>query len=208
LADRHGPVIEWGSADRALGELGEGVENGDRCVVALFPAGALVAAIDGLGHGTEAATAANRAAQLLEAHPHESVLALIERCHEVLRRTRGAVISLASYDARQSSITWAGVGNVEAALMRVNRTEGRSHESLLARGGVVGYQLPPLRSFTIGLSRGDTLIMATDGIRGGFLADLDLTRGPQENADSILGRYGKGTDDALVVVARYLGDHS
>lgn len=205
MAGHEGPVIEWASAGRALGEFSEGLESGDRAVVALFQAGALVAAIDGLGHGTEAARAANQAARLLEEHPCDSVIALIEQCHEALRRTRGAVMSLASFDARDSSLTWAGVGNVEGVLVRMNSARDRARKGLLGRGGIVGYQLPPLRATKIALDRGDTLILATDGIRSGFSEAVDMNRCPQENAESILGGYGKGTDDALVVVAQYLG---
>ena len=50
-----------------------------------------------------------------------------------------------------------------------------------------------------------TLIFATDGIRGGFAEGLPTDATPQELADHILARHGKGTDDALVLVARYAG---
>ena len=49
---------------------------------------------------------------------------------------------------------------------------------------------------------GDTLILATDGIGTGFM-DQAPDAGPQQTADRILASFGKGTDDALVVVARY-----
>ena len=68
------------------------------------------------------------------------------------------------------------------------------------RGGVVGYQLPPLRAETLLVFPGDTLIMATDGIRGGFATGLAIEYGPQEIAESILARFAKGTDDAHIVV--------
>src|SRR6266700_7377551 len=125
VEDHRGALIEWGSAGRALGDANEGFESGDRHVVATFPDGALVAVIDGLGHGTEAARAAKAAVYLIEACPHESVVDLIQHCHEALRRTRGAVMSLASFDARTSSITWAGVGSVDSVLLRMNTTTGR-----------------------------------------------------------------------------------
>jgi hypothetical protein len=47
--------------------------------------------------------------------------------------------------------------------------------------------------------------MATDGIHSGFTAGLAIEHGPQEIAESILARSSRGTDDAHVVVARYLG---
>lgn len=195
------PLVEWGSAGVAL----EKEESGDVYVVAPFPDGVLVAVIDGLGHGAEAATAAREAARLLEAHAGETVSDLIRRCHEGLRRTRGAVMSLASFDSRSSSVTWIGVGNVEGVLVRADRAAEPSRESLAARGGVVGYQLPPLREAGRAVSSGDALILATDGIRSEFTAGLSVQDSPQDMAESIVARYAKASDDALVLVARYLG---
>jgi hypothetical protein len=191
-------VVEWGSAGAALER-----DSGDVHVVTGFPGGALVALVDGLGHGFEAAEAAQRAAAVLQAFAGEPVIALVERCHEALRKTRGAVMSVASFHGRDSSMTWVAVGNVEGVLVRARKTERR--QSLALRGGVVGYQLPALRASTLSVSRGDTLVLATDGIRSAFPADLTADGDPQAIADSILARYGRGTDDALVVVARYVG---
>ena len=195
-------VIEWGTAGQALGG---GQESGDFHVVVPFDGGVLVAVIDGLGHGPEAADAARAAARVLEGHVGEPVLALVARCHEELRRTRGAVMSLASFDARDSSMTAVGVGNVEVVLLRANPRAARPHEAILGRGGIVGYQLPPLRATALSVARDDTLIMTTDGIRSGFTTGLDVTRDPKELAASILAGYRTGSDDALVLVVRYRG---
>jgi phosphoserine phosphatase RsbX len=73
-------------------------------------------------------------------------------------------------------------------------------------GGVVGYQLPRLRPSEIPVAPGDTLILATDGVEHGFADGLDLLQPPQELADGILAGHGRGSDDALVLVARYLGE--
>jgi negative regulator of sigma-B (phosphoserine phosphatase) len=198
-------LIEWAAAGRALGQLDEGPESGDHHVVVPFPDGVLVAVMDGLGHGAEAARAARMAGDLIEAHAREPVIAVVERCHAGLRGTRGVVMSLAAFNARASSITWTGVGNVDVVLLRADRTLAPPREALISRGGIVGYQLPPLRERTVPVSRHDTLIMATDGIRSGFITGVDLKRGPRAIADSILIDYGRHSDDALVVVARYIG---
>ena len=50
--------------------------------------------------------------------------------------------------------------------------------------------------------------MATDGIHSGFTAGLAIEQSPQDIADVILARFARGTDDAHVVVARYLGGRS
>jgi serine phosphatase RsbU (regulator of sigma subunit) len=199
------PIIEWGLACRALGHEQGGSESGDLHVIAPFPQGVLVAVIDGLGHGAEAAVAARAAARILESDPAVPVGALVERCHEGLRRTRGAVMSLASFNSHDSSMTWLGIGNVEGVLLRANRAAARPREALATRGGVIGYQLPPFRPATLVVSPGDTLIMVTDGIRSGFTVDLPMPAGPQQQADAIMAAHRRESDDALVLVARYVG---
>jgi hypothetical protein len=193
-------TVEWGWAGAAL----EGDESGDLHVVAMFPRGALVAVIDGLGHGPEAALAAREAASILEEHAALSVRELVLRCHEGLRKTRGAVMSLASFDTRSSTIEWCGVGNVEGVLLRAGAA-GRGSEAIGTRGGVVGYRLPTLNVSTVTVSTGDLLVLATDGIQLGFSAAVDVDREPQVIADAVFARCAKGSDDALVLAVRYLG---
>jgi hypothetical protein len=129
----------------------------------------------------------------------------MQRCHSALRKTRGAVLTIASIDVATSLVTWLAVGNVEALLYRAARAGRPERESILHRGGVVGYQMPSLRAPTLSIARGDTLIFTTDGISSDFSPDSPLDGHPQGIADAILDRYGKQSDDALVLVARYLG---
>ena len=198
-------IIEWGNASLTL--AGE-VESGDKHVVKVFPHGALLAVMDGLGHGKEAAAAANLAARILQTANNESLISLLKRCHECLRSTRGVVISLAAFNAVEETMTWVGVGNVEGVLLRADPAVDPGYESLMLRNGVVGSRLPLLHASIVPVMRGDTLIFATDGIHREFTQRLALGDGPQQLADKILGRYAKRTDDALVLVARYVGEAS
>jgi hypothetical protein len=198
------PLLEWGVASQAL--PGEAV-CGDMHLVEPFPNGALVAAIDGVGHGVEAAAAAGVAVATLRAHAQEALLPLLQRCHETLRPTRGVVLTLASFNALDETITWVGVGSVEGVLLRAAGKTGSAHEEVVVYGGIVGLQLPPVRCAVTPVAPGDTLVLATDGIRSAFAEGLPLHDSPQRLADSILARDVKGTDDALVLVARYLGAH-
>jgi hypothetical protein len=193
-------VIDWGVAARPLhGEL----RSGDLHVVAPFPGGVLVGAVDGLGHGDEAADAADAVADVLSGSPAEPVVSLVRRCHEALRGTRGAAMSIASV-AGTGSVSWLGVGNVEAVLLR-NDSTTQARESLLLRGGVVGYRLPNLLVSTVSMGVRDLLILTTDGIARFSLDDLLLRDPPARIAAVILARFARATDDALVLVARFRG---
>ena len=197
-------VLDWGVATAALpGEA----ESGDLHLVRPAAGGALVAVVDGLGHGSEAATAARLAVAALASHAQESPLSLFEHCHRALKGTRGVVMSLASFRRGDASLTWLGVGNVEGVLLRAvaGADVARARSSLVTRGGIVGSELPRLQPEVLPLAAGDTLIFATDGIREGFVEGLPTDATPQQQADHILARHRKGTDDALVLIARYRG---
>lgn len=196
-------LIEWGVA--ASTQRGES-ECGDAWIVALFPEGALVGVVDGLGHGPEAAVAAHTAVAILKQHAHEPVTSLIERSHEACRPTRGVVLGVASFSTWGSVMTWGGVGNVEGVLFRSGSAGTPTHQWMTHPAGVVGYKLPRLRPFRVSISRGDTLVLATDGVFPRFADQgIGLDVPPQRVADQILRQFSKDADDALVLVVRYAG---
>ena len=177
--------------------------TGDRAVAVPFADGVLIGAIDGLGHGEDAAIAAELAAATLEREPDENVIALVQRCHLALAGTRGAAMSLASLDMRRGVITWISVGNVEGIVVQSGSDGQYARSRLITRGGVVGSALPLLRAEVLGLVAGDLLVFATDGIDQSF--GDELRRDPRrvdEIANGLLEHFGKKTDDSLVVVAR------
>lgn len=196
------PFVESGVAKFILpGET----ESGDQHVICPNHEGVLIAAIDGIGHGAEAAGAASIATSVLKAFAHEPIISLVDRCNDELRRTRGVVISLAYIDATRGMMTWLGIGNVQGVLMRAGARKGTVQEMLLLRGGVVGSQLPPLQAAVLPIKPGDTLAFATDGVRDEFAESLSALEGPQRAAERILEQYRSGNDDALVLIARFIG---
>ena len=76
-------------------------------------------------------------------------------------------------------------------------------ETILTRAGVVGLELPRLQASVTTVAPGDVVILATDGISRTFLSGLRPLDTPQLLAERILRRHAKGTDDALVLAARY-----
>jgi phosphoserine phosphatase RsbX len=173
-------------------------ECGDQYLVADFAGGALAAVIDGLGHGDEAAAAAKHAVAALAEQASAPVVALMQRCHEKLRRMRGAVMTLASFNAADSTITWLGVGNVECMLLRAGARQAKPATPML-RGGIVGDRLPPLLPATVPVQPGDLLLLATDGIASAFIRDLRYPDDPQRLVHHLFSHYARDTDDALIL---------
>ena len=194
--------IEWGIATRC--RVGEAM-SGDLAVVRLLPDGALVAGIDGLGHGPEAARAAGKAAAVMRESPSEDLVWLVQRCHGALRGTRGAAISLAFVSASESQMTWLGVGNVEGRVLSGDPAVTRPKASLVLGRGVPGHELPAVRAAAITMRPGDALLLATDGVDPGFADSLGLFGSSQTISERILSDHWKRSDDALVIVVRYLG---
>jgi hypothetical protein len=195
-------VLDWSVAVEPL--AGE-AECGDDALVARLPDGALVAVVDGLGHGPAAAEAARRAIELLGNHANEALPSLVKRCHEALRTTRGVAMSAARFSVRDDAMTWVGVGTVEGRLVR-QPTAHAPNEELIVFAGAAGVHMQRVYAATVNVQPGDTLVFATDGVDPRFADALRVEPSAANTAKSILQRHGKPDDDALVLVARYLGN--
>jgi phosphoserine phosphatase RsbX len=200
MAATRSSLLEHAVAARAL----EGV-SGDQCLVREDGNTVLMAVVDGLGHGPDAACAAAAAVDALRASTSCVATELVSDCHRALAATRGVVMALAIIDARSAAMTWLGVGNVEGRLVRHGGNAAPSCRALLLSGGIVGHRLPPLHPMALGLERGDLLAFATDGISGNFEDQLLPQFSPRQAATRILAHYGKQTDDCLVLVGRWIG---
>ena len=197
-----GPGVDCAVATRPM----EGQEiSGDSFACKPFEGGTFLSVIDGLGHGTKAAAASKVAKETMERHPSEPLIDLVRRCDSEMRHTRGAVASLARFDTSRGTLSWIGVGNVEGVLFRRGEDGTVRKEGLALRGGVIGYMLPPLKTWTFEVRAGDLLVLATDGIAGAFMDNIDYQAEPREIVETLMRDYGKSGDDALVVAARYLG---
>jgi negative regulator of sigma-B (phosphoserine phosphatase) len=184
-------MMHWAVAARPI--AGE-VVSGDAHLVAEHEGGALLAVIDGLGHGPEAERSAHAAVEVLARAPARPLERLVVDCHEALGRLRGAMM------------TWLGVGNVEGLFVPAPSSNARRRERLFVWGGVIGQSLPSLRPASLPLRAGDVLVLATDGIRSDFADRHGIISGTVDAiANRILAEHATGRDDALVLVARYGG---
>lgn len=199
-----GGVIDYGVAMSTRD--GETV-TGDRHVVRAHPGGVILAVIDGLGHGEEAAAAADLAARVVGSHPSTDIVEIVTACHDRLRGSRGVVMTLVSVTPAARAASAVGVGNVQGMIVRqADSSDEPARDFILLRGGVIGHLLPGLRPTVMQVNRGDLFVLATDGISIEFMTEERLTQPPQGIADRILSRHAVRTDDALVFVARYIGE--
>lgn len=173
------------------------IQNGDAVLVKRSVTGeTLLAVIDGLGHGPEAAQAARAAVEALELLPFgTSVLDAIQEVHRQLKGTRGAAATVGILNGTGFEI--CAVGNV--ALMCVNCTV-----PLVLSAGVLGHQVQRFRVGSCQLARGARLGLMSDGISTRFrleeLRQLDLGAACRE----IMTRYRRKEDDATVLLADVL----
>lgn len=195
-------LVEWGVAERRM--AGETL-SGDLYMVKPLGDRVLIAVADGLGHGAAAAEAARLALETVEKCALQPLTQVLENCNQKLEQTRGVVLTMAVFNGLDNSMEWLGVGNVRGVLVHSVPDGKAVMESLLLSSGIIGGKLPPGRTAVLRIATGDTLVLATDGIRNGFEDGLVLSATPQQTAEGILMHDGLDTDDALVLVATFQG---
>lgn len=191
--------IKWGASSRP--KQGQEI-SGDAYVIEPFsPHGLAVSLIDGLGGGEEAAHAAQSAAAVIRSAPAQDPAELIRRSHLALRGTRGVVMAVLSYNLKQRSVSFVGVGNIGVQVYSAVPIKP------ISKNGIVGYRLPGLLKLAYSYHPGDTFVLYSDGISGDFIQTIgpESADDPQSLAESIVRRYAKDHDDASVVVVHISG---
>jgi hypothetical protein len=173
---------------------------GDAWTVVQHAGRSLIIVADGLGHGRQAAEAAQAAVRTVHAHPTEPPAALLERIHGALRSTRGAAVALAEVHLGRQELTFAGFGNIAGALVA-----GHKVQYLSSQNGIVGYQMRRVRALTYPWPDNALLLLHSDGLvtRWNLESYPGLTmRQPSLIAGVLYRDYARGRDDVSVVVAK------
>lgn len=166
--------------------------NGDAAVLRQDGERALLAVIDGLGHGELAALATERAVAFLRDWSLEGeLLAAMQGMHEVLRGTRGAAASLVLLD--RNALVCCGVGNVEIRCLG-------SKVPILPSPGVLGARVLQFRICRGELAPGSRLVLFSDGISQRSPLDALRRLDPEALCDELMLNHRKPTDDATVLV--------
>jgi len=180
---------------------------GDGGLVLMRPEGTFLAVVDGIGHGGPAEAAARAALELLRQLAGPDLSGTLIRCHDALKATRGATMGLAWVNRVTATLSWLGVGNVSGVL-HPNGSKRRASAPYMPQfGGVVGRRLRPLEPSTVPIEPGDTIVLATDGLRRAVLGDAPPARWSESAfAERLVETHANGQDDAYVLVARVAED--
>jgi anti-sigma regulatory factor (Ser/Thr protein kinase) len=154
---------------------------------------------DGLGHGVDAAEAADAACGVFDTM-RSAPAQVLERAHTLLRTTRGAAVAVATLDADANTLKFCGAGNIAGRLM-----SGVDDRSLLSQHGTVGVQVRRLVDVDYPWPAHAMLVLHSDGIATRWtLGDAVglLQCDPVLTAAWLLRDHCRGRDDATVVVIR------
>jgi anti-sigma regulatory factor (Ser/Thr protein kinase) len=118
---------------------------------------ALVA--DGLGHGADAAQAAQATVALFSKVAAKDPLSIVETIHAGLRGTRGAAVAVAELDAARRVVRFTGIGNISACIYR-----GQGCRSLVSHNGIAGGEARKIQEFSYPWPRDGLLLLHSDGL--------------------------------------------
>ncbi|HET9087211.1 MAG TPA: ATP-binding SpoIIE family protein phosphatase [Acidobacteriaceae bacterium] len=159
---------------------------------------------DGLGHGPSASEAARAAVKSVQGRVQENLTEIMNAAHNALKATRGAAMSIAVIDHSRSLVTYAGVGNVSAAL-----GNGTVTRNMVSRNGTLGAMLPRVHEYTYPFEPGMVLLMYSDGLNS--KCNLSgypgiMSRPPGLIAGLLYRDFSRQRDDATVLVASLNGE--
>jgi anti-sigma regulatory factor (Ser/Thr protein kinase)/serine/threonine protein phosphatase PrpC len=194
-------------ARRQVGVYGrpcpEEVTSGDDGLFLRRDEDLLLVIADGLGHGVPAREASEMAMEAVVSAPDGPPDHLLARCHAALGKTRGAVMSIARI-AEPGDVAAIGcAGNTSVHIYGIGATRRFSGPSFVL--GAPG-RTPKTLAEEKSLAASDAMVLFTDGLNTktdleGEL-DLILRKHPIRIAEELVKRFGRGNDDALVLVAR------
>lgn len=189
--------MTWARACIHVPAVGETMPGDDFCILETAES-LLIAVVDGLGHGEEAAHASRLAVRYVRANPDRPLKDMMEGCHRELRGSRGAAVAITRVFPARQVLTHAAVGNVETRIIGADKVRRP-----VAVAGIVGYQVRKIHVEDFAFHPGDLLAMYSDGISDRFdVAPASRTTDLELLASQIAHGHGKANDDQTLVLAR------
>lgn len=173
---------------------------GDGWVEIEHDGSAWIMVADGLGHGPDAHEASSEAVKAFRKMHPKSTSGCMEMLHGVLRKTRGAAVSVAQIDPQARQVRFSGVGNVSAAIIDA----ASATRSLISHNGILGHEVRRIQEFSYPWPHGAKLIMSSDGLATWHLEKYPglIQRHPSIIAGVLYRDYWRQRDDVTVLVAQ------
>jgi anti-sigma regulatory factor (Ser/Thr protein kinase) len=173
---------------------------GDSWSLVRSPERTLVMMVDGLGHGPDAAYAAQEAVLAFQQNSQRGPVELLSLIHENLKKTRGAAGAIAEIRPAEKTLAFAGIGNIAGILLSDSVSR-----NLVSYNGILGGAFPHVQSVHSEWPASAILIMHSDGIQTRW--DLSrypglLNRHPGTIAGVLFRDFRRKRDDSSVVVIR------
>jgi anti-sigma regulatory factor (Ser/Thr protein kinase)/serine/threonine protein phosphatase PrpC len=156
--------------------------------------------VDGLGHGHDAANAAQEAVAAFHKRVDLNPGELLATLHDALKKTRGAVAAIAQIRPSEGVLTYAGIGNIAAVVLSAGASR-----SLVSHNGTLGMVTSRIQEFRLEWTPDAILVLHSDGLHSRW--DLSsypglLTRHPAVIGAALLRDFRRQRDDASVVVVK------
>jgi hypothetical protein len=117
-----------------------------------------------------------------------------------VRHTRGAAAAIAHIEQPGGLVSFAGVGNISAAIC----TNGTTRQAV-SHNGTLGHQARHFRDYTYPWPPESLLVMHTDGLKTHWSLDAYAgvkARHPAVIASILYRDYSRNRDDVTVIVVR------
>ncbi|HVT99376.1 MAG TPA: SpoIIE family protein phosphatase [Acidobacteriaceae bacterium] len=164
------------------------------------PERSLILLADGLGHGRDAAEAAQEATAAFHKRQDHAPAEILGYVHDALKKTRGAVAAIAEIRPIEATLSYAGVGNISAAVLTA-----AGSRSLVSHNGTLGMVTSRIQEFRIPWTPDALLVLHSDGLQSKW--DLSaypglITRHPAVIGGTLVRDFRRQRDDASVVVVK------
>jgi anti-sigma regulatory factor (Ser/Thr protein kinase) len=177
--------------EQACGDAWATKADGDRILFILA---------DGLGHGPDAAIAANLAVAIFEKYAPRSPEDLLSLIHAGLHSTRGAAVSVVEVDIKERVVRYAGVGNLSGLII-----SEEAARQMVSNNGTAGLEARTIHVFTYPWPKDALLILHSDGIATHWsLADYPglAMKHPALIAGVLFRDHQRLRDDSTIIVAK------
>ncbi len=158
-------------------------------------------AMDGLGHGPEAAKAVHQAIKEFKATGRMTPEMTVQLIHKNIRGTRGAVGMVFHLDKINNSISYVGLGNISARILGYEKAK-----SLMSYNGIIGHSKPnTLKSYVTEWQKNEILVVHSDGLKSRW--DLNHLPNIMNHDGSVIAAalykdFSRNTDDLLIIIAK------